>query len=125
MPRVKGGVRHVQHRKNILSHTKGFMWGRKSKVKIAKIAMIRKYRYAWRDRRLKKRVIRQNWHRNINAALHAQNLKWSTFLPALTKAKITLNRKMLADLCANQPAVFLKLVEKAKPHIAQKKSTPA
>ena len=125
MPRVKGGMRHVQHRKSILAHTKGFMWGRKSKVKIAKIAMIRKYRYAWKDRRIKKRTARQGWHRSINAALRAEGLKWSTFLPALHKAKITLNRKVLSDMCVDQPVAFQKVLETAKPYIINNKKAPA
>ena len=125
MPRVKGGMRHAQHRKNILRHAKGFRCGRKSKIKLAKVAVARKFRYALESRRLKKRAFRQQWLLKVNAALRAQGLKWSTFSPALKRAKISLNSKILADLAANHPAVFTRLIEIVKPHVSQKSITPA
>ena len=124
MSRVKGGMRHAKRRKNILKDAKGFRWGRKSSIKLAHTAVARKFRFAWESRRLKKRDIRQTWHLALNAALHTHNLSWNVFLPALKKAKIELNRKMLAELAQNHPAVFARVVETARPQLNQKSITP-
>ena len=125
MPRVKGGVRHVRHREAILRHAKGFRWGRKSKIKLARVAVARKYRFAWEDRRNKRRLIRNKWHLTLGAALRQHGMKWSTFAPALKSTRIDLNRKMLCELAQYHPSVFLKVVEAVRPKVAQKSSTPA
>ena len=125
MPRVKGGVRHTRHREKILRHAKGFRWGRKSKIKLARVAVARKYRFAWEDRRNKRRLIRNQWHLTLGAALRAHDMKWSTFAPALKAAHIDLNRKMLVELAEHHPAVFLRVLLAVKPRETHNKSTPA
>lgn len=70
--------------------------------------------YAYRDRRAKKRVARQLWQVKIGAASQTNGLSYSKLLGALHKAKIDLDRKILADLAENHPAVFAKIVEAVK-----------
>jgi large subunit ribosomal protein L20 len=111
MPRVKRGKVRARKRARVLKKTKGMMWGRKSKIKLAKTAATKAGAYAYRDRRTKKRVMRSLWLVRLNAALHEQGLSYSKFSGMLGKAKIALDRKILADLAANHPAVFKALVE--------------
>lgn len=114
MPRVKRGVHHAKRRKNILKRAKGFMWGRKSKIKLAKIAAIKAGAYAYRDRRRKKRDFRRLWQIRINAGAREHGLSYSRFMHALAQKNILLDRKILADLAMNNPAVFAKVVEMTK-----------
>ena len=69
MARVKRGVMHVKNRKGILKQTKGYMWGRKNRIKLAKTAILHAGAYAYRDRRTKKRTARALWQINLSAAL--------------------------------------------------------
>jgi large subunit ribosomal protein L20 len=114
MPRVKRGKNHLKRRKNLLKQTKGYKWGRKSKIKLARTAMLKAGVYAYRDRRAKKRIARQLWQVKIGAASEVNGLSYSKLLGALHKAKIDLDRKILADLAENHPAVFAKIVEAVK-----------
>lgn len=114
MPRVKRGKTHLKRRKKLLRQVKGYRWGRKSKIKLARVAMFKAGVYAYRDRRNKKREIRKLWQIRINAASRENGLSYSKLAGALRKAKIELDRKILADLAANHPAVFAKIVEVAK-----------
>lgn len=114
MPRVKRGTQHVKRRTNLLKKTKGFMWGRKSKIKQAKIASIKAGVYAYRDRRLKKRNFKRLWQVRINAAVREYGLSYSKFIDALKKADIELDRKILSTLAEKYPAVLKKLVEEIK-----------
>ncbi|HTK59804.1 MAG TPA: 50S ribosomal protein L20 [Candidatus Baltobacteraceae bacterium] len=111
MPRVKRGKVRARKRARVLKRTKGMMWGRKSKIKLAKTAATKAGAYAYRDRRNKKRAMRSLWLVRLNAGLHEQGLSYSKFSGMLTKANIKLDRKVLADLAANHPAVFKALVE--------------
>jgi len=114
MSRVKRGVTHLKRRKNLLKQAKGYRWGRKSKIKLAKAAVLKAGVYAYRDRRVKKREFRALWQIKINAVCRQNGLSYSKFIGNLKKAKINLNRKMLADLAENKPLVFQKLVEISK-----------
>ncbi len=111
MPRVKRGKVRARKRARILKKTKGMMWGRKSKIKLAKTAATKAGAYAYRDRRNKKRAFRSLWLIRLNAGLHENGLSYSKFAAMLKKANIALDRKVLADLAANHPAVFKALVE--------------
>ena len=73
--------------------------------------------YAYRDRRQKKRTFRTLWVTRLNAALKQRGVQYSRFIPALTAAGITLNRKILSELAISDPAVFDAIVEKVKPHL--------
>jgi large subunit ribosomal protein L20 len=114
MPRVKRGKHHLKHRKNLLKQTKGYRWGRKSKIKLARVAMLKAGSYAFRDRRAKKRLARQLWQVKINAASRDNGLSYSKLSGALKQAKIDLDRKILADLAENHPAIFAKIIEAVK-----------
>lgn len=111
MPRVKRGKVRARKRARILKKTKGMMWGRKSKIKLAKTAATKAGAYAYRDRRNKKRAFRSLWLIRLNAGLHENGLNYSKFAGMLNKSHIMLDRKILADLAANHPAVFKALVE--------------
>lgn len=114
MPRVKRGKGHLKHRKNILASTKGYMWGRKSKIKLAKVAILKAGRYAFRDRRARKRNFRRLWQVRINAAARELGVSYSRLVDALKKANIGLDRKILAKLAAEYPEVFKAVVKEAK-----------
>ncbi len=104
----------MKRRKNLLKATKGYRWGRKSKINLARVAMLKAGVYAYRDRRAQKRIARQLWQIKINAASRANGLSYSKLSGALRKAKIDLDRKILADLAENHPAIFAKVVEAVK-----------
>ncbi|MFH1759010.1 MAG: 50S ribosomal protein L20 [Patescibacteria group bacterium] len=111
MPRVKRGTTSVKTRKNILKHTKGFRWGRKSKERAAKEALLHAWTHAFRGRKEKKRDFRALWQTKIGAASRSENLSYSKFIAALKKNNIKLDRKTLADLAENNPEVFKKILE--------------
>src|SRR3989338_4813331 len=114
MPRVKRGVINTKNRRNILKRAKGFKWGRKRLIKIAKTAIIKADAYAYRDRRVKKRTMRALWQIQLNAAVRPHGLSYSQFIDRLKKAKIDLDRKVLAELAQKEPKAFAKIVEKVK-----------
>lgn len=114
MPRVKRGTHHVKRRRNILKKVKGFEGGRKSLIKLAKVAATKAGAYAYRDRRVKKRLARANWQVRINAAVRPLGMSYSAFTGALKKKEIGLDRKVLAAIAENYPAVFEKIVSAVK-----------
>jgi len=105
---------HAKRRKNLLKTTKGFERGRKKLIKLAKTASIKAGANALRDRRAKKRTTRTLWQIQLNAAVREYGLSYSKFIAGLKKAKIDLDRKVLAQLAQKEPAVFAKIVEKVK-----------
>jgi len=114
MPRVKRGTTHTKRRKNLLKAVKGYKWGRKSKIRLARPAMLKAGAYAYRDRRTKKRNFRRLWNIKINAGARANGTTYSRLINALKQAGITLDRKVLAELAEKKPVVFSKVVEAAK-----------
>jgi large subunit ribosomal protein L20 len=114
MVRVKRGKTAHKRRKNLLKHTKGFRWGRKSKYRLAKEALIHAWTHAFKDRRRKKREFRKLWQTKINAAVRSQGLTYNKFINALKKNNIVIDRKILSELAEKKPAIFEKIVEKAK-----------
>ncbi|SRR5258708_32759515 len=109
MPRVKRGTTANKHRKNILKYTKGFRWGRKSKERAAKEALLHAWTHAFRGRKEKKRNFRRLWAVKINAAIRPEGMSYSKFIAALKKNNIALDRKILADLAENEPEIFKKV----------------
>lgn len=89
-------------------------WGRKSKIRLAKPAMLKAGAYAYRDRRNKKRDFRRLWAVRLNAAVRPLGLSYSRFIDGLKKAGVELDRKVLSGLAKDHPAVFEKIVEKIK-----------
>jgi large subunit ribosomal protein L20 len=114
MSRVKRGVtKHARHKK-VLEQTKGFR-GRNSKAyKPAKNRLEKALRYAYRDRRLKKRDFRSLWIQRINAGVRAFGLTYSRFIDGLKKAGVELDRKVLADIALKEPETFANLVKQAQ-----------
>jgi large subunit ribosomal protein L20 len=114
MTRVKRGTTAHKRRKKIIKLAKGFKWGRKAKYKLAKDALKHAWAHAYKDRRRKKRDFRRLWQIKINAASRQHGLTYSRFINKLKKAKIEIDRKILAHLAEKQPEVFKKIVEKTK-----------
>jgi len=105
---------HLKRRKNLLARTKGYMWGRKSKIKLAKVAVLKAGQNAYRDRRLRKRDMRGLWQLRINAAVREHGLSYSRFIDALKKAGIVLDRKILSSLAADYQEIFKQVLEATK-----------
>jgi len=114
MPRVKRGKTHLKKRRKILKAVKGYRQGRKNLLKAAKTAILKAGNYAYRDRRVKKRQTRALWQTKISAALRPFEISYSKFMGLLSKKNIILDRKVLADLAANNAKAFTKLVSKIK-----------
>lgn len=114
MPRVKRGTQHTKRRKNLLSKVKGYQWGRKSKIKLARPAFLRAGASAFKDRRAKKRNFRRLWNTKINAAARLNGTTYSKLINDLKNANIELDRKVLAEIGEKYPQVFTKIVEAAK-----------
>ena len=114
MARVKRGMMHLKRRKNLLKRTKGYRWGRKSKITLAKPAARKAGVYAFAHRRDKKGNFRRLWQIQINAAVREHGLSYSKFIDLLKKHKIELDRKILAQLAREYPAIFNKIVEVVK-----------
>lgn len=114
MTRIKGGLLHSKRRRGILKHTKGYRWGRKSKIKVAKVAKMKAGQYAFAGRRQKKRINRGLWQITINATVRKVGLNYSKFMGALKKKGIKMNRKMLAELAVKNPNIFAKIIESVK-----------
>ena len=114
MPRIKRGTTHVKRRKNILKQVKGYKHGRKNLLRLAKTAINKAGQHAYRDRKKKKRVARAKWNVQINAGARLNGTKYSALIDGLHKKNIALDRKVLADLAANNPEIFAKVVEEVK-----------
>lgn len=114
MPRVKRGTIHSKRRKNILKKTKGYKWGRKSKIKLAQEAILHAGQHSLRDRRNKKRVNRRLWQTKLNAALREMDWTYSKFIDALKKNKCELDRKILSEIAEKEPKIFEKIVKSLK-----------
>ena len=111
--RVKrGNVLRKRHKK-ILKLAKGFLGARSRIFKVANIAVMKKLKYQYRDRRVLKRNMRALWIVRINAAVRELGISYSRFMNLLKKADIQVNRKMLAELAVNEPEAFKVLVETA------------
>ena len=117
MPRVKKSVASRARRKKIIKKAKGYQGMRKNTFKLAKEAVERGLRYAYRDRRNKKRNFRALWILRINAAARLCGLSYGRFISGLKKAGISLDRRILADLAVNDQAVFEHLADVAKENI--------
>lgn len=114
MAKVKHSVATRRRKKRILKKAKGF-WGDRSKqFQQAQRALMHALKYAYRDRRVKKREFRALWITRINAACRAEGISYSKFMAGLKKSKVALDRKILADLAVKDSAAFKKLVEIAK-----------
>jgi len=114
MVRIKRGKITHRKRERLLKYTKGFHWGRKSKYRLAKEALLHAWTYTYRDRKRKKREFRRLWQIQINAACRQHGLSYSKFICGLKQKKIELDRKILAKLAQNHPEIFTKIIEEIK-----------
>jgi large subunit ribosomal protein L20 len=112
--RVKRGVTARKKHKKILKLAKGMQHNRTRSFRLAKQAVIRALQYAYRDRRNKKRDLRSLWITRINAAARQNGTTYGQLIAGLKKSKIELDRKILAELAANEPKVFAAIVKEAK-----------
>jgi large subunit ribosomal protein L20 len=114
MPRVKRSVHARKKRRKVLDQAKGY-WGLKStSYRYAKEQVDHSLRYAYRDRKNKKRTMRSLWIVRINAAARANGLSYNRFIAGVQKAGIELDRKSLADLAVVDPTAFAAIAERAK-----------
>ncbi|MBI3359080.1 MAG: 50S ribosomal protein L20 [Nitrospirae bacterium] len=114
MPRVKGGPKTRERRKDRLKMAKGY-YGAKSKLfRTATEAVDKSLVYAYRDRKARKREFRALWIARINAATRATGLTYSRFMEGLKRTGLLLNRKVLADYAANDAKGFTQIIKKAK-----------
>ena len=114
MPRAKRGNKRLERRKKILKLAKGYR-GTKSKLyRSAKESVERGLKFAYTGRKVKKRDFRSLWIVRIGAAARLNGLNYSQFMHGLKVAGIELDRKVLADLAANQPEAFADLAGQAK-----------
>ena len=118
MARVKRGVQAKATHKKVLKQAKGYRGARSRTYKVAKQAVMRAGQYAYRDRRVKKRVFRSLWIVRINAAARENGLTYSKLIAGLKKASIDLDRKTLANIAVNDKEAFSKIAEEAKSQLA-------
>lgn len=111
MPRSTNNPASRRRRKKVLKRAKGFFSGRRKLFRTAHETVVRAEVFATRDRKQRKRQFRRLWNVRINAACRQFGTTYSRFIAALKKAKITIDRKSLADLAVKDAAAFKRLVE--------------
>ncbi len=114
MVRIRHSVTTHKRKKRVLKKTKGQFAQKHSRYRQAKRSLIKGLTYAFRDRKVKTRQFRQLWITRINAACQSAGISYSRFIDGLQKAKVEIDRKIMADLAVSSPDVFAKLVEIAK-----------
>jgi len=114
MPRVSYNVARLKRKRRILGQAKGYFGRRKNLYKTAKEAVERGWKYAYRDRKNRKREFRKLWIIRINAAARQHDLSYSRFMNGLKLAGIEIDRKNLADLAVRDPNAFEQLATAAK-----------
>lgn len=114
MARVKKGTNALKTRKNVLRKVKGYRFGRSKKERQANEAIFHAGTYAFAHRRDKKGDFRRLWNVRMSALLKENGMSYSKFIPALKKANIALDRKILAELAMNHPETFKTIVNSVK-----------
>ena len=114
MPRVKHAVATRRHKKRVMKAAEGQWGGRSRFYRRAKESVAKGMMYSYRDRKARKRNFRALWIIRINAACRECGITYSHFMEGLKKAKIVLNRKILAELAVSDKKAFEKLVEAIK-----------
>ncbi len=106
MPRARSNVPRLKRKKQIMKAARGAYGGRSKLWKAAKENVERGWRYAYRDRKQKKRDFRRLWIVRINAAAHQHGMSYSVFIDGLKRAGIEIDRKILADIAVRDPQAF-------------------
>ena len=119
MVRARSGVPLKRDRKRVRKLTQGFRQSRHNLYRQSLVTLMRGRRYAFRDRRARKREFRRLWIVRINAACRMRGIRYSQFVRGLMQADVILNRKMLSEIAIHDPATFDKLVEIAKANLPQ------
>ncbi len=114
MPRSVNHVASRARRKKLLKLTRGYFGSRKNVWTVAKNTWEKGQQYAYRDRKVKKRLFRALWIQRINAAARLEGLSYSRLISLMKKSNVEINRKVLADLAMNHPDAFRAVVEKVK-----------
>jgi large subunit ribosomal protein L20 len=114
MPRVKRGVAAKKRKDRILRQAKGYFGGRGNLIKTAREAVQKGLKYAYRDRRQRKREFRGLWIARINAAAREHDISYSRMMHGLKEAGVEVDRKILAELAISDPKAFGELAELAK-----------
>ncbi|MCB0568802.1 MAG: 50S ribosomal protein L20 [Phaeodactylibacter sp.] len=114
MPRSVNSVASRKRRKKILKLAKGFFGARGKVYTVAKNTVEKGLKYAYRDRKAKKRAFRRLWIARINAAARMNGISYSRLIHQLSEKDVQLNRKVLADLAMNHPETFKAVVESVK-----------
>jgi large subunit ribosomal protein L20 len=118
MPRVKRGVPARRRRNRILREARGYYGSRSKLFKTAREAVEKGWKYAYRDRKQRKRVFRALWIARINAAAREHGISYSRLMHGLKQAGVEIDRKVLAELAVSDPQAFGALAEKAKSQAA-------
>ena len=118
MVRVHSNVARHRRVKRLMKRARGFHHSRSKHLRNAKDTLLRAGAYAYAHRRLKRRDLRKLWIVRINAAVRAEGLNYSGFIAGLKRAGITLDRKVMADMAAREPAAFSALVGRVKEQLA-------
>ena len=114
MPRARSNVTRLKRKKQVMEAAKGAYGGRSKLWKAAKETVERGWRYAYRDRKNKKREFRRLWIIRIGAAAQQNGMSYSTFIDGLNKAGLEIDRKILADLAVREPQAFAAIVDQAR-----------
>ncbi|MEI8173177.1 MAG: 50S ribosomal protein L20 [Deltaproteobacteria bacterium] len=118
MSRVKRGVNAKKKRRKILKLAKGYFGARSRLLRTATEAVDRAMKYAYRDRRVRKRDFRKLWIARINAAARSQDITYSRLIDGMNKAGVEINRKILSDIAIHDPQAFSAIVNVAKGNLA-------
>jgi large subunit ribosomal protein L20 len=114
MPRVRSNVTRLKRKKQVMKAARGAFGARSKLWKAAKENVERGWKYAYRDRKNKKRDFRRLWIQRINAGARLHDMSYSVFMNGLKKAGVEVDRKVLSDIAINDPAAFQALAEKAR-----------
>ncbi len=114
MVRARKGAARRQAKRRLFQIVKGYWGGRRRLLRTVKVAILRSRRFAFRDRRTKKRNLRNLWIIRINAACRSRGTRYSLLMAGLKANNVNLNRKVLAHIAIVDPAGFDKVVSFAK-----------
>ena len=117
MVRARSKATTSRRKKRTRKLTKGFRAGRHNLYRQAKVTLIRARKFAFRDRKAKKRQFRRLWIVRINAACRMRGMRYSEFIHGLQLASVSLDRKSLSETAIHDPAAFDKIVELARKHL--------
>ena len=122
MPRVKSNVVRLKRKKQVMKAARGAYGGRSKLWKAAKETVERGWRYAYRDRKNKKRDFRRLWITRINAAARREGMSYSQFMHGLRLAGVEIDRKVLADLAVREPDAFAAIAEQVRKAVDAQKN---